>query len=55
MPPAPARASGSSVAGLSRMSSSPVPATQRYSYAWLGGRANLVDPASGVVVADLSE
>ena len=32
-----------------------VPATQRYSYAWLGGRAYLVDPASGVVVADLSE
>lgn len=32
-----------------------VPATQPYSYAWLGGRAYLVDPASGTVVADLSE
>jgi hypothetical protein len=32
-----------------------VPATQPYSYAWLGGRAYLVDPASGVIVADLSE
>jgi Protein of unknown function (DUF1236) len=32
-----------------------VPATRPYSYAWLGGRAYLVDGASGVVVADLSE
>lgn len=32
-----------------------VPATRPYSYAWIGGRAYLVDPASGVVVADLSE
>jgi Protein of unknown function (DUF1236) len=32
-----------------------VPATQSYSYAWLGGRAYLVDPASGVVMTDLSE
>ena len=32
-----------------------VPATQPYSYAWLGGRAYLVDPASGVVVADLAQ
>ena len=32
-----------------------VPATRRYSYAWLGGRAYVVDPASGVVVADLAE
>ena len=32
-----------------------VPATQPYSYAWLGGRAYLVDPASGTVVADLAE
>jgi len=32
-----------------------VPATQSYSYAWLGGRAYLVDPASGTVVADLAE
>jgi hypothetical protein len=32
-----------------------VPATQPYSYAWLGGRAYLVDPATGTVVADLSE
>lgn len=32
-----------------------VPAIRPYSYAWLGGRAYLVDPASGVVVADLSD
>jgi hypothetical protein len=32
-----------------------VPATQSYSYAWLGGRAYLVEPASGTVVADLTD
>jgi len=32
-----------------------VPATRPYSYAWLGGRAYVVDPASGVVVADLAD
>lgn len=32
-----------------------VPATRRYSYAWLGGRAYVVDPANGVVMADLTE
>jgi hypothetical protein len=32
-----------------------VPATQAYSYAWLGGRAYLVEPASGTVVADVTE
>lgn len=32
-----------------------VPATQAYSYAWLGGRAYLVEPASGTVVADLTD
>jgi hypothetical protein len=32
-----------------------VPATQPYSYAWLGGRAYLVDPASGTVVSDLTD
>jgi hypothetical protein len=32
-----------------------VPATQPYSYAYLGGRAYLVDPASGTVVADVTE
>lgn len=32
-----------------------VPATQSYSYAYLGGRAYLVDPASGTVVADVTE
>jgi hypothetical protein len=32
-----------------------VPAAQRYSYAYVGGRAYLVDPASGVVVADVTE
>lgn len=32
-----------------------VPVTQPYSYAWLGGRAYLVDPASGVVVANVTD
>jgi len=32
-----------------------VPATRSYSYAWLDGRAYLVEPASGTVVADVSE
>jgi hypothetical protein len=32
-----------------------VPATQSYSYAYLGGRAYLVDPGSGTVVADVTE
>jgi len=32
-----------------------VPATQPYSYAYLGGRAYLVEPASGTVVADVTE
>lgn len=32
-----------------------VPATQSYSYAYLGGRADLVDPASGTVVAEVTE
>jgi hypothetical protein len=32
-----------------------IPATQSYSYAYLGGRAYLVDPASGTVVADVTE
>jgi hypothetical protein len=32
-----------------------VPAAQRYSYAYVGGRAYLVDPASGVIVADVTE
>jgi hypothetical protein len=32
-----------------------VPAAQPYSYAYLGGRAYLVDPASGAVVADVTE
>jgi hypothetical protein len=32
-----------------------VPATQSYSYAWLGGRAYLVDPGTGTVVADVTE
>jgi hypothetical protein len=32
-----------------------VPATQPYSYAWIGGRAYLVEPASGTVVADLTD
>ena len=32
-----------------------VPGTQTYSYAWLGGRAYLVDPATGTVVANVTE
>jgi hypothetical protein len=32
-----------------------VPAAQSYSYAWLGGRAYLVEPSSGMVVADVTE
>jgi hypothetical protein len=32
-----------------------VPAAQPYSYAYVGGRAYLVDPASGVIVADVTE
>jgi hypothetical protein len=32
-----------------------VPATQSYSYAWLGGRAYLVDPATGTIVADVMD
>lgn len=32
-----------------------VPATRPYSYAWLGGRAYVVDPANSVVLADLSD
>jgi hypothetical protein len=32
-----------------------VPATRAYSYAWLGGRAYLVDPATGAVMADVTE
>jgi hypothetical protein len=32
-----------------------VPATQSYSYAYLGGRAYLVDPTTGMVVADVTE
>jgi len=32
-----------------------VPATQSYSYAWIGGRAYLVNPANGVVMADITE
>jgi hypothetical protein len=32
-----------------------VPVTQPYSYAWLGGRAYLVNPRNGVIVADLSD
>jgi Protein of unknown function (DUF1236) len=32
-----------------------VPATRPYSYAWLGGRAYLVEPISGTVVADLTD
>jgi hypothetical protein len=32
-----------------------VPAAQSYSYAYLGGRAYLVDPASGTIVADVTE
>ncbi len=32
-----------------------VPATRPYSYAYLGGRAYLVDPATGAVMADVTE
>jgi len=32
-----------------------VPATRPYSYAYLGGRAYLVDPATGTVVADVTD
>ena len=32
-----------------------VPATRSYSYAWLGGRAYLVDPVTGTVVADVTD
>jgi len=32
-----------------------VPAAQPYSYAYIGGRAYLVDPGSGVIVADVTE
>ena len=32
-----------------------VPAAQPYSYAYIGGRAYLVDPNSGVIVADVTE
>jgi hypothetical protein len=32
-----------------------VPATRPYSYAWLGGRAYVVDPATSVVLADVTE
>ena len=32
-----------------------VPATQPYSYASIGGRAYLVDPLTGTVVADVTE
>jgi hypothetical protein len=32
-----------------------VPATQPYSYAWLGGRAYLVDPRTGTVVSEVTE
>jgi hypothetical protein len=32
-----------------------VPAAQTYSYAYLGGRAYLVDPASGTIVEDVTE
>jgi len=32
-----------------------VPATRSYSYAYLGGRAYLVDPVTGAVVADVTE
>ena len=31
-----------------------VPAAQSYSYAYLGRRAYLVDPASGTIVADVT-
>jgi len=32
-----------------------VPAIQRYSYTWLGGRAYLVDPTTGTIVEDVTE
>ena len=32
-----------------------VPATQAYSYAYLGGRAYLVDAPTGTIVADVTE
>jgi len=32
-----------------------VPPIRSYSYAWLGGRAYLVEPATGMVVADVTE
>ena len=32
-----------------------IPAVQRYGYAYLGGRAYLVDPANGVIVEDVTE
>ena len=32
-----------------------IPAVQRYGYAYTGGRAYLVDPASGVIVEDVTE
>jgi len=32
-----------------------IPAVQRYGYAYVGGRAYLVDPATGVVVEDVTE
>ena len=32
-----------------------VPAVQRYGYAYLGGRAYLVDPATGTIVEDVTE
>jgi len=32
-----------------------IPAIQRYSYTWLGGRAYLVDPATGTIVDDVTE
>ena len=32
-----------------------IPAVQRYGYAYIGGRAYLVDPASGVIVEDVTE
>ena len=32
-----------------------IPAIQRYSYTWLGGRAYLVDPTTGMIVDDVTE
>jgi hypothetical protein len=32
-----------------------IPAIQRYSYTWLGGRAYLVDPVTGMIVEDVTE